>query len=250
MVRVLALILVALVGLASNPRNDRSAVSGRDTPTASQIVERFITAVGGRSAWLKVRSQYAIGTMEVLGVNRGTFEVYAKAPNETLVVMRFENGVEIRVGFDGQRSWTQSQQSAARYDDPAKLAATKRDADFYKYLHFREHFPNAKVTGIAEVDNAKAYVVEATPAGEKIPERLYFDLATGLLVLRDTSRDDAGGKVIPDRIYYYDYRFVDAIKVAHTLRMIQGDTTIVTKHSNVKNNLAIDDDIFRLPLDK
>ncbi len=143
--------------------------------------------------------------------------------------MRFENGLEIRTGFDGQRGWTQTQPNAAQYfDDPAKLAVIKRDADFYKYLHF----PNARVTGMVEVDGAKAYLVEATPAGEKIPERLYFDLNTGRLVLRDTSRDNEKGEVIPDKIYYYEYRFVDAIKVAHSLRMVQGDITIVTKNKN------------------
>ena len=100
------------------------------------------------------------------------------------------------------------------------------------------------------MDGKKAYVVEATPAGEKLPERLYFDLGTGLLVLRDMSRANGEGKVTPDRVYYHDYQFVDGIKVAYSLRMIQGDMTIVTKHSNVKNNLAIDDAIFRLPLAK
>ena len=219
-------------------------------PSALQIVERFISAVGGRAAWLKIKSQYASGTIEVLGGKTGTFEVFAKAPNQTLVLMKFENGVEIKTGFDGQRGWSQTQQSAGQYDDPAKLAATKRDADFYKYLHFKEHFPKATVIGTADVDGAKAYIVEATPAGEKLPERLYFDLGTGLLVLRDTSRANAEGKVIPDMVYYHDYQFVDGIKVAYRLQLIQGDMTIVTKNSNVKNNLAIDDAKFRLPLAK
>src|SRR6185436_5896807 len=164
--RVLTLIGVALVALALNPSNTRSTVGRSHTPTALQIVDRFINAVGGKAAWLKTKSQYAVGTIEVSGGSPGTYEVYAKAPNQTRMVMRFENGIEVRTGFNGQRSWSQTQGTAAGYDDPSKLAASKRDADFYKYLHFKEHFPNAKVTGIAEVDGAKAYVVEALPAGE------------------------------------------------------------------------------------
>jgi len=35
------------------------------TPTALEIVERFIQAVGGRDAWLKTKTQYAAGTLEV-----------------------------------------------------------------------------------------------------------------------------------------------------------------------------------------
>ena len=80
--------------------------------------------------------------------------------------------------------------------------------------------------------------------GETNPELLYFDLKTGLLVLRDTSHPDGDGKVIPDMMYYSDYRLVDRVKIAYTLRMIEGDMTITTKHSNVKINLEIDDAIF------
>ena len=76
MVRRIAFVLIAVVTLTSNPTNSRSAVRRSDTPTAQQIVERFIAAVGGRTAWLKIKSQYAIGTIEVLGSgNAGTFEV-------------------------------------------------------------------------------------------------------------------------------------------------------------------------------
>jgi zinc protease len=250
MVPRLVFTLIALVVLTFSQASGQSAAGRRHAPTVAQIVERFIEATGGRNAWLKTKSQYAAGTIGVSGVdNTGTYEVYSKG-NQSLVVMRFNNGVEIRNGFDGQRSWSQTQQAAPQYGSPAKLAATKRDADPYKYLHFAEHFPNAKLKGVTDIDGSKAYIVEAKAVGETNPELLYFDLKTGFLVLRDTSHHNGDGKVIPDMIYYSDYRFVDRVKIAYTLRIIQGDMTITTKHSNVKINLAIDDTIFRLPAPK
>jgi hypothetical protein len=106
------------------------------------------------------------------------------------------------------------------------------------------------VTGIEEVEGAKAYVVEATPAGEELPERLYFNVHTGLLVLRDTSHEDSDGKKVPDMLYYDDYREVDGIKVAFSLRIVQGNITVMTKQTEVKNNFAMDDLIFNLPASK
>src|SRR5687768_3765125 len=80
----------------------------RQIPTAQQVVERFIRAVGGRAAWMNIKSQWSTGTIEVLTLDsKGTYEVYAKAPNQSLVVMKFAQGGEIRTGFDGQKSWVQ-----------------------------------------------------------------------------------------------------------------------------------------------
>jgi hypothetical protein len=163
--------------------------------------------------------------------------------------MKFANG-EIRSGFDGQRSWSRTPQDGAQYDPPAKEAASKRDNDFYKYLHFRQHFPNAKVVGIEEVEGAKAYVVEATPAGERLLERLYFNVSTGILVRRDTSSEDSESKKTSDIQYYDDYRAVGGIKVAFGQRIVKGNVTIVTKHTEVKNNIAMDDAMFNLPSSK
>jgi hypothetical protein len=252
----LALILSTVLSLsqalavASNHDLDFRINQRSRTPTVSQVIERFIQAVGGRAAWLKIKSQYSAGTIEVLAVgNKGTYEGYIKAPTQILILMRFANG-EFRSGFDGQRGWSQTLQNGAQYDPPAKQAASKRDADFYKYLNFKQHFPNAKVTGIEDVEGAKTYVIEATPAGEKLPERLYFSVSTGLLVRRDTSSEDSEGKKATDIQYYDDYREVDGIKVAFGLRIVQGNITIVTKHSVFKNNITMDDAIFKLPSSK
>lgn len=223
------------------------------TPSASKVVERFIEAVGGRSAWLKITSQFVSGHVEILGVGHtSTYEVYTKPPNQSLVVMKRSSGGEMKLGFDGQRAWHQIGRYEAQYDAPEKQAARKRNSDFFKYLNFEKHFPRAKVTGIADVEGSPAYIVEAFPVGEKFPERLYFEVGSGLLVRSDTYTDETGGRAGPLQIvtYYLDYRAVDGIKLAFTLVMNQPEVTIISRHSRVENNLAIDDTTFRKPLSK
>ncbi|HJU54181.1 MAG TPA: hypothetical protein VJ715_06405 [Pyrinomonadaceae bacterium] len=248
----MTLTLIILCVVAPCPKasarsaNFKSNRQGR-TPTASQVIERFIRAIGGRAAWLRIKTQYTAGTIEVTTTGgKGTYEAYLKAPAKSLVIIRLA-GTEFKSGFDGQMSWNQSQQNAAQYDPPAKQATSRRDSDFYKYLNFRQHFRNARVTGIEEVEGAQAYVVEATRFGEKLPEKLYFNVRSGILVRRDTSSENSKGKITTDIQYYDDYREIDGIKLAYGQRAIQSDMTIVMKHTEVKNNLAISDAIFNLP---
>lgn len=208
------------------------------TPSASKVVERFIEAVGGRSAWLKITSQFAAGHLEVLGGGRTEmYEVYTKPPNQSLVVMRRSSRGEIKMGFDGQRAWHQIEQYEAQYDAPEKQAASKRNSNFLKYLNFKKHFPHAKVTGIGDVEGSQAYIVEAFPEGKKFPERLYFEVGSGLLVRSDTYTHETGERAGPLQVvtYYFDYRSVDGIKLAFVLVINQPDVTIISRHSSVEN---------------
>jgi hypothetical protein len=113
-----------------------------------------------------------------------------------------------------------------------------------------KHFPNAKVVRVEDIDGEKAYVVEAIPVGEKLPELLYFNVRNGLLVRRDTSSVDNVGKKTTDIQYYDDYREVDGIKVAFSQRIIQSGIVILSKHTEVKNNITIDDAMFNPPASK
>ena len=232
---------------ARENRFDLQLRQRKGMPTVREVIERFIKAVGGKAAWLKIKSQYSAGTIEVPALgNKGTYEAHLKAPDKTLVVMKLITG-ELRTGFDGQRGWSQTWDNEIQFDPATKTAARKRESDFHKYLHFKQHFPLAKLMGIEVVEGKKTYLIEATPAGEKIPESLFFDIDSGFLIRRDTKvADDKGGYRVETQ-YYDDYREVDGIKVAFGQRIVQDKIVIVRKHTEVKHDLAMDDAIFKPP---
>jgi hypothetical protein len=138
----------------------------------------------------------------------------------------------------------------AQYDPPEKQRPDEPERDFYKYLNFSRHYPNAKVLGIEEVEGARAYVVQATRAGGGHPQKFYFDISTGLLVLRDDGYVGEDGKKKGDKRYYSDYRELDGIKLACVVRAVEGDTVLIMKFLEVKHNLAMPDAIFKLPTAK
>jgi hypothetical protein len=177
---------------------------------------------------------------------KGTFESYAKATNQSFLVMKFP-GAEIRTGFDGKKSWTQIGQDPAQYDPPEKQRPNQPEHDFHKYLNFKKHYPNAKVLGIEEVEGVKAYVVQAAWVSGRHPQKFFFDIKTGLLILRDDGYVGEDGVKKVSLMYYSDYRQVGGVKLACGLRIVQDDIVLITKYLEVKHNIAIPDAIFNLP---
>ncbi|HTR24310.1 MAG TPA: hypothetical protein VMI10_10020, partial [Terriglobales bacterium] len=50
-------------------------------PTADQILDRYVKAIGGREAWKKLTSRVSSGTIDVPAMNlSGTIEIREKAP--------------------------------------------------------------------------------------------------------------------------------------------------------------------------
>ena len=70
---------------------------------------------------------------------------------------------------------------------------------------------------------------------------VYFDRETGLL----TRRDVVYGKT-PVQHHYEDYRDVDGIRLPFVLRS-EGPVRVITRLTEVKHNVPIDDAKFRSP---
>jgi len=249
MKKTLLIFVCALVfssaSIAQKQQSAKKVVSPRDaTLTVSRIIEHFIQAAGGRTAWLGVKSQYGRGTIYVNSQVVGSVEVYVKAPNKALSIFRLPGG-ETRNGFDGERSWTRLPRAAAKYDPPEMQELRRCDSDMYKYLNFEKHFPRAKLIGKADVDGIPAYELDAIRADGKFPEKLYFDIRSGFLLRRDSVSLDATSSTL----YYGDYREVDGIKMSFSQRIVLGQLVYESRVLEIKNNIQIDDAIFDLPPD-
>jgi hypothetical protein len=247
-------LILSSLGRSQSPLPYQSQIhpsSVGQTPTVEQLIERFIQAIGGRSNWLQIKSQYSSGKIEIPELNdSGSFEVYSKAPNRTLVILRLARLGNITVAFDGQRGWSQTQHNEVKFASADEQDARKRDADSYKYLHFKEHFVASSLVSTEKVEGMNTYVIEVTAIPDKVQERLYFDVATGLLVRRDIIGKAIQNKNPSDVMYYGDYREVGGVKVACSLRNIKGNMTFLSKVNEVRNNVAIDEGIFAPPINR
>src|SRR5438876_6585225 len=78
-----ALLLGLIAGLAGN------RALAQDLPKADDIMEKYITATGGKEARLKIKNRVSKGTVELAGI-KGKITIYQAEPNLMYTVMEME----------------------------------------------------------------------------------------------------------------------------------------------------------------
>ncbi len=106
-------------------------------PTADQILEKYIAAVGGADALHKVTSRISKGNISAGGHDM-PIEVFAKAPDKRMSVTHSPNGDSI-TAFDGQGGGLGGGTGhPARDMSGQESEAARLDADFYFATHIKE----------------------------------------------------------------------------------------------------------------
>ena len=214
-------------------------------PTADQLLDRYVKAIGGREAWKKLTSRISTGTIDVPAMSvTGTIEMREKAPNKLVATISI-NGATFSQGYDGTVGWANDPQNGLREQTSSELAETKRDADFYHPLDLRQLYSNFKVTGIEKVNDRDAYVVEASSV-DGGTDKMFFDVQTGL-VLRITGQHHMPEGVTAFTEDLEDYREVDGIKLPFTVHQASADSTFSIQFTEVKHNVPIEDSDFSKP---
>ena len=192
-------------------------------PTVDQILARYVAALGGEAAIRKVTSRTITGTQFIPTGPGGTVptpaavERYLKAPNLAVTIYRAP-AYAISQGFDGAAAWSQDQ--AGRVTEPVTLdvARAARAADFYEPLNLKRQYGQMTVKGIETVNNRDAYLVVGVPQGD-LPESLYFDTQTGLLLRKRTVLPTPIGDS-PYQVDFDDYRDTGSgVKVPFLIHM-------------------------------
>jgi hypothetical protein len=236
--------LIVAIGVLLSVRGFAQPQTG--LPSVDQILEKYITALGGRAAIEKITSRVAKGTLEIPNVNMsGSIEVSEKAPDKSLAVLDLPGVGRAREGADASGAWADDPQTGLRDKTGSELADAKRGAIFNSELKMKTIYKTLEVTGRETVGGRPAYVVLATPA-EGSATRMFFDAETGLVVRQAATRDTPVGPIDVD-VYLEDYRDVEGIKQPFTIRQVTSTFTLVIRLSEIKHNVALDDALFKKP---
>jgi outer membrane lipoprotein-sorting protein len=215
-------------------------------PTIDQILDKFLTALGGRAAVEKVTSFTAKGTIEIVDAGlTGTYEQYQKAPNKSAIVINLDGMGIQRDAFDGTMAWAEDPQNGIREKSGQELIDSKRSAIFPREVKLKTIYPTMTIKGHETVGGKDTYLVEATPA-DGAPVRFYFDVESGLLVRQIAMRITAMGLVQVDTTYD-DFRAVDGVKRAFMIRQVTPLYTAVVRLNEIKHNMPVDDATFKKP---
>ena len=212
-------------------------------PPADQLLDKYLSAIGGAEALQRVTSRVQKGTLTAFGGQHFPVEVYSKAPEKRLSVMYLSNGDSV-TAFDGKQGWL-SVPGRVHMMSAAENAAARMDADLYFPLHVRTLYKAFRVDAGENIDGHETYFVMGRNPGQP-PISLYFDKDSGLLLRLVRYAETPLGRN-PTQIDYADYREANGLKVPFRWTLSRPGNQFTIQVEQLQQNVPVDDDKFVAP---
>jgi photosynthetic reaction center cytochrome c subunit len=223
---------------------------GANAPSADQIFEKYIQALGGTQRLSSLMSFAAKGTSVGYGDERyeRQVEIYAKSPSQRTTIIHMLTG-DNTTAYDGHNGWVAAPITLTPVTvvplTGIDLDAAKLDADLSFPAQIKQALTDWKVGSTVMIDNHPAQVIQGTTAAGGFV-KLYFDKQSGLLVRQLRHSDSALGRVAT-QIDYGDYREVAGVKMPYHWLVTWLDGMSTFDLTEVRPNASIDSAKFGQP---
>jgi photosynthetic reaction center cytochrome c subunit len=235
---------------AEDPNEVEILANPQPGPSADQILDKYIQAIGGAQKVAALKSYAGKGTFEGYDTyhQKVPMEVYAKAPGQLTQIVHTQNG-DSTIVFDGTAGWVASVDKPVRLlpDLPGEeLDAAKLDAALAIPVNIKQALTQWK-TGfpVASIDDKLANVVQATGGGGT-RFKLYFDQETGLLS-RVVRYEPTAVGTLPIQVDYSNYKDVAGVKIPFNWTVTWTNGMSINEFSDVQANVAIEASRFAKP---
>ena len=223
-----------------DPDKVEIGIGGSQNPSADQILDKYIEALGGAQQLAKLTSYAAKGTYTGFDTDffKVPVEVYAKAPNQHATVVHLPDGDSTNV-YDGHQAWF----SAPAVHTPVPvLPLTGGDLEGAS-VDAALAFPGQLKQAVRKwqvgfpattIDDKPVQVIEGIAAGGS-HVKFFFDDQSGLLV-REVRYSATPVGINPTRIEYSDYRVVSGVKIPFKYTVTWTDGQSTTELTEVQPN--------------
>jgi photosynthetic reaction center cytochrome c subunit len=215
-------------------------------PSADQILDKYIQALGGAQRLAGITSLSAKGTYQGYAeLEKSPIEIFAKAPGQRATIIHTSNG-DWTTTYDGRTGWV------AEPGRPIPLLeltgefleAVKVDANLAFPARIKQSFSQWRVGFPTMINDREVEVVQGSSG--MYPVKLYFDKESGLLI-RQVRYTNSPVGLNPTEIDYTDYRDVSGVKIPFRWTTTWTDGKAATELSEVKANVPIDAAKFAKP---
>ncbi len=218
----------------------QSAVA-QSTPTADQVVDKYIAAIGGKDALMKVTdmttSMSSEGQMGAIMITRKQ-----KLPNKFSMVIN-ANGMEVmKQTGDGSKVVMGGMQGSRTIDGSAAQQMTAMNTIFPE-LHYTENGVKTTLVGPEKVEGKDTYKLSHTTADGAATWTDNFDAKTGLKVQSVMTMKSQQGETTTTSIFS-DYKDVNGIKFPMTIMQQSPRGPMTMTIDNVKINKGLKDSDF------
>ena len=241
--------LAELYGPPTLDEPDDIRAQAPNAPSADQILDKYIQAVGGAEALRKITSFVARGNYQgYADTEKRPVEIYAKAPSQRSVIVHTLAGDSTTV-YDGRAGWS----AAPANDSPipvleltgGELDGARLDAELSFPARIKQALTQWRVGFPTVIDDREVQEVQGTMDGRH-PVNLYFDNASGFLIRQVRYADSPVG-LSPTQIDYSEYREVAGIKMPFVVKIMWLDGRSTTELVQIQPSATIDAVKFAKP---
>ena len=223
-------------------------------PTADQVLDKYIAALGGAQRLASVTSFVATGSAIGYGELGGNaeFTLFAKSPNQRAILISYKDTQRPSSSwtFDGRSGWIKTPRGLlGEYElIGSELDGARFEAQLAFPGQLKQALSNWRGAATRSLGDRDFVVVQGTgPRG--FLATLYFDPKTNLLSRLVRYGPSPIGRM-PTQIDYADYRDVEGVKFPFEYKFTWLDGRYTAKLSKIETNVAIDTTKFGRPAAK
>jgi hypothetical protein len=217
-------------------------------PTPQQILAKYAEAIGAKEAVEKIKTRVIKGVSVAANGQSFPLEIMFASPDKYSMSVSLPQGATTQK-LNGASGWIKNAREDRAMDD-VDIARAKSLAWSLEPLQIKEPYPQMVFGGTEKIGERDTQIVRmALP--DKRRAAFYFDKETGLLARRVVMTETAIG-VDSEQTDYEDYREVEGVKVAHTIRTSYLDNfySSTRKFTEIKHNAQVDEAQFKMPESK
>lgn len=223
--------------------------------TADDIINKSITAMGGRAAMEKIKTRQMSGSLTLgtpAGDISGTIQIQNAVPNKTRTVIKADlsslgaGPLEVDQRFDGTSGYVLDSLQGDRPITGNQLDNMKNGGFPHPFLTYKSMGTSVSLAGKEKAGDRDAYVVVFEPTTGS-PIRTWIDAETYLPIMSRVKSNIPQVGDLEQTSRTTDYRDVDGVKIPFKVEVssaVQSFTIIINK---VENNMPIDDKLFVKP---
>jgi hypothetical protein len=223
--------------------------------TVDEVIEKSITAMGGRAAMEKIKTRTMTGTLALstpAGDIPGTVEVTNAAPNKMRTVIKADlsafgaGQLLIDQRFDGTAGYMINSMQGDQPITGGQLENMKSNSFPHPFLDYKTKGVKATLSGKEKVGEKDAFVVVFEPATGS-PVRQFIDAESFLPVRSMVKITTPQTGEIEQTADSSDFRDVDGVKVPFSVKLTNAMQGVTMTFAKVENNIAVDDKMFVKP---
>jgi photosynthetic reaction center cytochrome c subunit len=216
-------------------------------PSADQILDRYLQAIGGAEHLATITSFAAKGIYQGYQDEKYPIDVFAKAPNQLSTVVHTAARDSATTGdsittYNGSEGWiagppTERPVSLLDLTD-GELAGAKLDAALWFPAQIKTALTQWRGASSATIDGRDVQMIQGTGDG-RYPVNLYFDSKSGLLA-RVVRYSESPVGLNPTQIDYADYREIAGVRMPYRVTVTWLDGKSTTQFSEIQPNVPIE----------